>query len=297
MVPSIPSPAARGIICMVGSTILLTCQDGVSKWLVASMHAGEIMAWRALLAIPLVLVLVRLEGNSYRTLRSRAPRQAALRSVLALITSALVILSFRVLPLAEALSIIFISPLLITALSALILKEHVGWRRWLATGVGFAGVLILVGPSFDAVGLWALAPLGAAFSTAFRDIATRTLGAHDPGPSILFWTMCLGAAGGFASMPVFGATVPDAGTWALLILSALLLTLAYRLGIAAFKLASGAVVAPLRYLSVVWAGILGYAIWGDVPDMRMVLGSAVVIGAGIYVWRRELYLARQGRLR
>jgi drug/metabolite transporter (DMT)-like permease len=291
--PAAGSPV-RGIVCMVVGTLVLTCQDAVSKWLLDHLHAGEIMGWRALMSLPLVLLLLRLEGDSLRTLRSTALGLSLLRGFFALIASILVILSFKVLPLADALAIIFISPLMITALSAILLKEHVGWRRWTATCTGFVGVLLIVGPGFETVGIWALAPVGAALASALRDIATRVVSRHDPGPSVLFWTMVVGGAGGFATFPVMGASIPSAAVWCLLLACAVLLTLAFRLNIAAYKLASGAIVAPFRYLALVWAVAIGYVVWDDVPNGQMILGSAIVTGAGLYVWWREYRHARRG---
>ncbi len=290
------SPAAspvRGIICMSVGTLVLTTHDAISKWLLDSLHVGEIIAWRGVMSLPFVLLLLRLEGDRWRSLASRAPWHTALRGFLALATSVLVILSFRVLPLTDALAIIFSAPLMVTALSALVLKEHVGWRRWSATCAGFAGAILIVGPSFDTIGVWALAPLGAALASAFRDITTRTLSVHDSGPSILFWTMIVSIAGGFASLPVLGMGVPGVESWILLAATAVLITLAYRLNIAAFKLASGVIVAPLRYLSLVWAAALGYFIWNDVPDLRTIAGAVIVMAAGLYIWRREAALANR----
>lgn len=289
----LPAPV-RGIICMAVGTMVLTTHDAISKWLLQVMHTGEIIALRGLLSLPLVVVLARLEGIGPRNLRSRAPWQTGLRGFLAVLTSALVILSFKVLPLADALAIIFSSPLMVTALSAAMLKEHVGWRRWTATCTGFAGALLIVAPGFDTVGWWALTPLAAALTSAFRDIVTRQLGSRDNGPSILFWTMVVSLAGGATSLPVFGLNAPSAESWGLLAATALLIALAYRLNIAAFKLASGAIVAPLRYLSLVWAAALGYVLWHDVPGVQAIAGAVIVMAASLYTLRRESRLARAG---
>jgi len=191
----------RGILCMIVGTLVLTTHDAISKALLEVMHTGEIIAWRGVLSLPIVLLLLRLEGDSWGSLRSRAPVKTALRGFLALLTSALVILSFKVMPLADALAIIFASPLIVTALSATLLKEPVGWRRWTATCTGFAGAVIIVGPGFEAVGLWALAP--------------------------------------------------------------------------------------------VWAAVLGYLIWDDMPGLQTIIGAVIIMGAGLYTLRRESRLAKQ----
>ncbi|MHA1107787.1 MAG: DMT family transporter [Alphaproteobacteria bacterium] len=290
--PSTASPV-RGIICMTVGTLVLTTHDAISKWLVESLHTGEIIAWRGVMSMPFVLLLLRLEGDRWRSLVSRAPWQTALRGFLGLATSVLVIVSFKFLPLTDALAIIFSAPLMVTALSALILKEPVGWRRWSATCAGFGGAILIVGPSFDTIGIWALAPLGAALASALRDIVSRSLSAHDSGPSILFWTMIVSISGGFASLPILGMSVPSVESWVLLAATAVLITLAYRLNIAAFKLASGAIVAPLRYLSLVWAAVLGYFMWNELPDLQTIAGAVIVMAAGLYIWRREAALAKR----
>lgn len=286
---------ARGILCMVIGTVLLASNDALAKWLLATLHPGDLMAWRGLLALPFIGVILKVEGARASDLKSRAPKLNLLRSVLALGCSVLVIVSFQVLPLADALALIFVSPLMVTALSGLILKEPIGWRRWSATLVGFAGALLIAGPSFTAIGVWALAPLGAAVLAALRDIVTRRLGAVDAGPAILFWTMLLGALGGFASMPFLGATPITGEAWALLLAGAAMLAVSNRLTIAAFILASGAIVAPLKYLALLWAGGIGYAIWGDVPAPQKILGAAIIAAAGLYIWRREIILERRRR--
>lgn len=289
-----PSDApARGILCMIIGTMLLTSNDAITKWLLSTLHPGDIMAWRGLLSIPFIFVILRVEGGSVASLKSRAPKRSLVRALLALATSVFVIISFQVLPLADALALIFVSPLLVTALSASMLGEPVGWRRWSATIVGFLGSLLIVGPSFEAIGLWVLAPLAAATTAALRDIATRKLGAIDNGPSILFWTMLVATVGGFASLPVLGASHLSNEAWMLLLGAAAMLALSNRLTIAAFKLASGAVVAPLKYLSLIWAGGIGYFVWGEVPDAQKALGAAIVAAAGLYIWRREIILQRK----
>lgn len=291
--PHVPQSALKGIVCMTVGTMVLTTHDAITKLLLDSLHAGELIVWRGLMAIPLVILLLRLEGDRLESLKSAAPIQTFLRGFFGLITTVLVLISFKVMPLADALAIIFSSPLMVTAMSAIFLKEPVGWRRWTATLAGFGGAILIVGPGFESVGLWALAPLGAALASALRDIVTRRLGARDTGPSILFWTIIISLIGGLLSLPVLGMATPSAAGWGWLAATALLIVLAYRLNIAAFTLASGAIVAPIRYVSVVWAAVLGYAIWDDVPDARVILGAAIIVAAGLYIWRREAALEKR----
>jgi drug/metabolite transporter (DMT)-like permease len=277
---------------MVIGTMLLTSNDAITKWLLNTLHPGDVMTWRGLLSLPFIFIILKYEGAAVSSLKSNAPWQSIIRGLLALATSVFVILSFQVLPLADALALIFVSPLLVTALSAIILHEPVGWRRWTATVVGFLGSLLIVGPSFSEIGWWVLAPLMAATTAAMRDIATRKLGAIDSGPSILLWTMVIATVGGFASLPVLGASPVSIEGWLLLFGAAAMLALSNRLTIAAFKLASGAVVAPLKYLSLIWAAGIGYIVWGETPGLQKIIGAAIVASAGLYIWRREIIKQR-----
>lgn len=286
----------RGILCMVLSTLVLTTQDGITKWLVESHHAGEIMFLRGLLAVPVVVAMHALLGHSVLRLRSRKPVLTAYRSVIALICSFFVTLSFVYLPLADALAIIFVSPLIITALSAVMLREPVGWRRWMAVGVGFLGVLLITEPGAAPL-TWVIAlPLVAAFTAALRDVASRQLGGIDPPTTTLFWNMLANAIGGAMTLPFFGFTMPSLESWVLLVISAVMVVIAMWLIVVAFQLATGSVVGPYRYLSLVWAGLIGYAVWGDIPSETKLLGAAIVAGSGLYIlWRETRMRARERR--
>lgn len=278
---------SRGILCIVLSTLVLTAQDGLTKWVVQYHHAGEVMFYRGLIAMPAAMALHMALGNRLRSLRSKRPGFTAYRSVMALVCSMFVTLSFVYLPLADALAVIFVSPLLLTALSGVMLGEQVGWRRWTAVAVGFGGVLLITQPGDGAI-TWVIAiPLVAALTGALRDIAARQLGGVDPATTTLFWAMTANMIGGALTLPFFGATWPSAENWVLLTIAGVMIGVAQWLIILGFQLASGSIVAPFRYLSLVWAGMIGYAVWGDIPSGMKVLGAAIVCGSGIYIWWRE----------
>jgi len=280
-------PTVRGILCMIAGTMLLTTQDGISKWLLDFHHAGEIMFVRSALAFLPIAVLVQMEGGAH-VLRSRRPKVQALRAAVTLLTALLVILSFRYMPLADALAIVFVSPLFLTALSGPLLGEAVGWRRWCAVLVGFVGVLCITRPGAEGIfNAYMLIPLAAAFFVALRDILTRQLGAYDGPTSVLFWSMVATLVGGAASLPVFGGRLPAAEHWPAFAAGAVLVTLAHWFTIKGLHLAAAATLAPFKYLSLVWAGIIGFFVWGDVPDVWKLVGAVLVVGSGLYVLHRE----------
>jgi drug/metabolite transporter (DMT)-like permease len=191
------------------------------------------------------------------------------------------------LPLADALAVIFLSPVILTALSPVMLGESVGWRRWIAVVAGFFGVLLITEPGQAPLSWNILIPLMAAFTAALRDITTRKLGGFDPPTTTLFWSMAAAMAAGLVAVPWLGLSWPAPGTWFLFLAASLLVVAAMWLIILAFQLASGSTIAPFRYLSLVWAGMIGYSVWGDVPSLMKVLGAAIVCGSGIYIWWRE----------
>jgi len=287
------SGGEKGLACMVASGILLTGQDAVVKWLTDDYTTGEIMFWRALLSfLPMALLIWRAGGPGL--LRSRRWVALLTRALLAAGTSLTIVLSFRYLALADALAIVFLSPILLTALAAPLLGEYVGPRRWAAVAVGFAGMLLMVRPGGEAVGIAVLAPLAAATLSAVRDIITRHLGPTDHALSILFYSTVFSTLIGVFDMPR-GLAPPALGDLALFLAIALMWGLAHLLGIMALAYAEASAVAPFKYLSLVWAALLGYLVWGHVPDLWVSAGAALVVGSGLYILHRERL--RSGRTR
>ena len=200
------NPAQKGIACTIAGGLLLTGQDAITKWLTVDYSTGEIMFWRGLFSFLPVAVLVWHAGR-LRSLRPRRPLGVLLRSVLALVNSVLIIVSLRLLPLADALAIVFASPIILTALSVPLLGEPVGPRRWLAVAIGFLGVLLMVRPTGSALQLAALVPLAAAVCSALRDVVTRRLGATDRASTIFFYTLVLASGQLDSGVRVFVAIV------------------------------------------------------------------------------------------
>jgi drug/metabolite transporter (DMT)-like permease len=282
-----PQNIPRGILCILLSTLILTSQDGLSKWLLQHHHVGEIMFYRGLVAIPATVALHMALGHRIKLLASKKPGFTAYRSVMALVCSMSVAISFVYLPLADALAIVFMSPLLLTALSAVMLGEQVGWRRWCAVAVGFGGVVLITEPGEGTI-TWVIAiPLVAALTGALRDVAARQLSGVDPATTTLFWAMTANMVGGALTLPFFGMSWPTLEHWGLLLIAGCMIVVAQWLIILGFQLAAGSIVAPFRYLSLVWAGLIGYAVWGDIPTTTKVLGAVIVCGSGIYIWARE----------
>lgn len=290
------SASARGILCMIAGVFVLTTQDAITKWLTAGYHPGEITFYRGLFSfIPIGVLAARNGGLS--ALKANHLGANVVRGLFALATSALIVWAFSVLPLAEALAIVFASPLILAALSGPLLGEPVGWRRWACVAVGFVGVLLLTRPSTDGVELVVLIPLCAALCSALRDIATRRLGGRDSATTIIFYTQLVAVVGTAPTLLIGFSGWPQGGDWLLFTASGILVGIAHSFIIQAFLLAEAAVVAPLRYLALVYAAILGALLWGDLPDGWAIAGSVLIAASGLYTLHRETLARRAAKRR
>ncbi|MSO76179.1 MAG: DMT family transporter [Alphaproteobacteria bacterium] len=287
-------PARRGfaILCMVAGVLMLTTQDAVTKWLVADHNVGEIILYRGLVTLPLFALFTCWKRGGVRgglrLLRSTNPRLQVLRATINSLGGLALVGSFRWMPLADAMTIFFASPILIAALSAPLLGEPVSWRRWLAILVGFMGVVLMVRPSGGgALDPIALLPLAAMGCVAFRDIITRVLGARDHSLTILFYTVWVPLPIGLVVVILLGASWPEGIAWPLFFAAGLLNLTGQGLTIHALTLAPAALLAPLRYVALVWAVVIGMAVWGDMPDAMKGVGAVLIVAAGLAIARPE----------
>ncbi|MAZ01612.1 MAG: hypothetical protein CMN56_00570 [Sneathiella sp.] len=284
------SNAIKGMLCMIAGTFLLTTQDAITKWLTADFHAGEILFYRGIWMFPVLAVLIHLNGG-VTILRLNQPKGVMLRSIAALGASLFVTIALINLPLAETMALVFSAPLLLTAASPFLLREPVGWHRWLAVLVGFLGVLIMIQPGVEGFNGWVIFAILAAVSSASRDLITRRLGTADSAVTVMFYTSVVALIAGTVTLP-FGTHMPTVQQWGWFILGGILVTFAHLLVVMAFQLTEGVIVAPLKYLSLIWSAIIGYLVWGDIPGPLKFVGAALVVGAGLFILYRETRLHR-----
>lgn len=283
--PKSDTATEKGMLCMVAGTFLMTTQDGITKWLTADFHAGEILFYRGLWMFPVLGILIHLNGG-VRTLRLNQPVGVLLRGVAALVASGAVTIALIRLPLAETTALIFVAPLLLTASSPFLLGESVGWQRWAAVIVGFMGVLVMIRPGADGFDGWVVFALLAALGAASRDILTRRLGSRDSATTVIFYTSVVALLAGAVTLP-FGTHWPDLEQWGLLMAGGILVTFAHLLVVKALQLAAGAAVAPLKYLSLVWSALISFLVWGYIPGPMKLAGAALVVSAGLFILYRE----------
>ncbi len=228
-------------------------------------------------------------GRDLPTLaRSKVPVQQSVRSVFLMVTTSLFNTGIKLVPLATATTIMFLSPIMTTVLSVFVLKEHVGIRRWSGVAMGFAGAAIVVQPwtAFSGTfNIGILFLLAAALTNASYQIATRSVRADDPKTSLLF-TAAFGAVISSFILPWFWQW-PDAKGWSFLVASGAAGALGHFCIIKAFSHAPASVVAPFSYSSLIWATLLGYFIWHDFPGHNVWAGAALIIASGLYIFWRE----------
>ena len=194
------------------------------------------------------------------------------------------------LPLADVITYYLASPIFVTALSPIVLREHVGWRRWTAVLIGFCGVLIALRPSAQTVSWPAMIALGGSLSFAVLMLITRSLRSTSDivmASSQFAGTFLLGAV-----LSPFGWVPPSLGSLGLFAAAGCTSAAALLCVNRSLKLAPASIVVPYQYSMIVWAVMFGYIVFGDVPSVATVAGAAIIIGAGLYIFLRERDLGR-----
>ena len=275
----------RGIALMLLAMLLLACMDAISKKLAADYAVAQILWVRFLVFAAFALYMARDVGLR-SGLRTTRPLLQIVRSLLLIADIGVFVLAFRYLPLAETHAVAAVSPLLVTALAVPFLGERVGIRRWAAVLVGFAGALVIIRPGFAAFGAPFLLPLVGAAIFAVYQIMLRSLGQTDRTETTVLYTGLVGAVALSLVAPPFWRP-PDMEGWVLLILAGLLGTAAHVILIRAFAIAPAAALQPFSYTLLLFATVIGYLVFHDLPDPWTILGGALVVGGGLYTLYRE----------
>ncbi|MEL6282947.1 MAG: DMT family transporter [Pseudomonadota bacterium] len=284
----------RGVVLMICAMLFIPGIDAIAKLLADRVPAVQI-SWSRFFFQTLYIAPIILLTIGPAAMRAKNPPVVILRGVLIAAATLFFFTSLRYLPLAEAIAIFFVEPLLLTVLSAIFLRERIGWRRILAVIVGLGGAQLIIQPSFAEVGWPALLPLGAAATFAVYLLLTKTLAASERPLTLHLWagiagTGALGIAMGVGvvtGVESFTPVWPSAGDWLFLALLGAIATAAHFLVVIAFGLAPASLLAPFQYLEIVSATLLGYLIFNDFPGPQTWAGIAIIIGAGGFVLWRE----------
>jgi drug/metabolite transporter (DMT)-like permease len=282
-----------GILYMVAATVVFAASSAVSKWLVESYPIGEVLFTRTLVAL-LTCALFIIPQTGLAVFRTRRLPHHLMRSVSQGCSQTFLLIAFSLMPLAGAIAINFSAPLFTALISALLLKETVGPARWLALLVGFSGVLIVTHPGAGTVEIGALFALANAVLFGSVTVGVRRMTATESAETLIVYQLALLTAF-FALFLPWTWTWPTTADAGWILFNGVSNAVGQYWWTRAIHLAPASAVAPFNYLALVWASILGFAIWGDLPTLSLAIGSAVVVASGLFLFWHESS-ARQAKL-
>ncbi|MHB2265172.1 DMT family transporter [Aliihoeflea sp. PC F10.4] len=281
------SPNLRAAMFMAISMAGFTVNDALTKTVIHELNAAQVMFVRGMFATTMIGLL----AWHARVLSSLASLRRPLVAVRALgeVGGTLCFLAALAhMPLANVSAILQALPLAVTMGAALFMNEPVGWRRWTAILVGFAGVMIIVRPGFEGFNSYSMLVLLCVAFCAMRDLITRRIPDEIPSLAISFATaLFVTLAGGALIVPYGGWTDLTVPTTVPLLTAAVLVIVGYQFIIMAMRAGDISFVAPFRYTALIWAILLGFVMFGEVPDAMMILGASIVVASGIYTLYRE----------
>ena len=275
----------KGILLLVAAMMIVPFMDGLAKDLSAR-YAVSQLVWSRFFFHFAILAPIVLYRYGTAALRPKRPMLQLVRGGFLLVSTILFFAAISVMPIADALALLFISPMVVTALSNVLLGEKVGVRRWSAVIVGFAGAMIILRPGFGIVQWGSILALGAGCTFALYTLSTRKLSGTAPPLVTLAYTSVLGAAAmSVAVIPEW--ITPPPGDLAMMVGIGAIAAGGHFLLIRAFDHAPASLLAPYSYSEIVMATALGYVWFGDFPDSWTWAGIAVIVASGIYISSRE----------
>ncbi|RWQ78720.1 MAG: DMT family transporter [Mesorhizobium sp.] len=287
------SPNLRGALFMMVAMSGFTLNDAISKFSSESMNMAQVMLIRGAFA-SLFIGLLAWQRGALALPGSMLQPTVAVRVAGEAGATVSFLIALAHLPIANVSAVLQALPLAVTMGAALVFNEGVGWRRWLAIAIGFAGVLIIVRPGLEGFSIYSLLALACVACCAVRDLATTRI--PQAVPTLLVSTataLAMTVLGAALLSPMGGWTPMTGKSTALLALAAVLVVIGYQFIIMAMRVGDISFVAPFRYTALLWSILLGLFIFGDVPDLPMILGATVIVGSGLYTLYRERIVGRR----
>ncbi len=284
----------KGLLLMGLGMFLFAAVDTIAKFLTSDLHPFQIVWTRQLGLLVGALFLLALHGR--HLFLTAHPKLQLIRGLVAALSAAAFIFAIRHVPLADAVAVSFVAPFMVTLMAALILREPVGWRRWVAVVLGFVGSMIILRPGMGVVHPAAILVVVAAFFFACRQVISRAIAARDgTGTTILYTAM---TAVFVLSVPLPWVWVTPSGPEFLLLVGlAMLAGLAEVCVIRALELGLAVAVAPVHYTLIIWASLYGWLVFGQFPDGWTWAGTGIIMATGMYMLRREYLAIRRARYR
>ncbi len=281
-----------GIALTLTAIMLFSFLDLQGKYLGQTYPVAQIV-WARYFGNFAVMVVIFWPRRGFSLLRTKRPGLQIFRSLLLVLCTVIFFTAIQYMPLADAVAIAFVSPLLLTALSVPFLGEVVGRRRWSAVGIGFIGAMIIVRPGMGVMHWAAWLLLGMALAYAMYQITTRMLSHTDDPITTLFFSAIVGTILVSAVVPFYWQTPETLSHWLMLGNMGVIGGIAHYILIRSFEFAPAAVLAPLAYTALLWNTLNGYLVFGDLPDRWTVGGAAILIATGIYILYREGVRSRE----
>lgn len=275
---------ARGALAMLGAIALFIVNDAMIKLASEGLPAAQSIGVRGAFATTWVVLAVLATGLWRQAHHALEPRTLG-RAALDVASTFTYLIALFNMPLALAVGIGQTAPLMILVLSVVFLRERVVWQRWAAVVVGFAAVLLVVRPGTEGFTAWALLSLLGTLFSATRDIYTRVVPQRVPSLIITLATACAVALTGIVLTAIAGWRPMAPAQWALLFGASIFLAGAYHLMIVAMRLGEVSFVGGFRYASLPAAALVGWIVWGHLPDGPATIGMVVIVGAGLYLFR------------
>ena len=276
---------------MLAGILLFSLNDVMGKWLVSTYSVAQLLVIRSAAAL-LILTPLLWKAGVRSLVNVERPGMQALRVILSSAEVYCFYFAVITLPLADVMTYWLAAPIYVAAMSPFLLGEHVGWRRWTAIVIGFAGVLVALQPSAATLTAPALVSIAGSFCFAFMMLSGRAL-RGTPDTTLVFWQMVGAGLLGLVIAP-FQWVPPTAFDLSLLALLGVVAMVAHVCVNRSLKLADAATVAPFQYTLLFWGIVFGWLVFDDLPRPAMLVGAAIIIGAGLFIFFREQRLRRAG---
>lgn len=290
--PVLQDRPALGMLLFCAALVLFVSMGSTAKWLSQTYPTEQVIWARYFFHVIFILVIFPTRIFSlFKT--KKLPVQIA-RSIVVFVATATGFWSMQYMQLDELSAIGFLTPLMVTGLSVLVLKEKVGPRRWVAVVIGLAAVLIVLRPTGENFGPWYILPMIMAFCYAVYQIMTRMIRGAAPQINSLFYTAIVGAA--LATIPAMLVwQAPALEHWPLFIMMGILGGVGHLLMIKGFEMGEASLLTPFGYTEMIWSIIAGFLLFSDVPNIYTMIGAGIIMSSGMYVFYREQQAAKKNQ--
>lgn len=280
-----------GILATLAAGFILSAMDGLAKWLMQDLPTQQVVWARYFFHTLIVGVVFTLQSGA-GFIKAKAPLLQLVRAICLMSVTLCLYFAIRTISLADATAILFFAPVLVTLLSGLFLREHVGVQEWLAVTIGFVGVLFIVQPEFRELQPAMLLAMLGAVSLSFYFVLTRALRGRDSEQTTLFHTTAVGALVLTLMLPIWWVS-PSPIQWVFLVLTGAMGASGHFLLVKAFHLAPAPVLSPFLNGQLVAAVLYSMLFFNDRLGMGFFIGAALIVGAGLIVWGHQQLLARR----